>query len=181
MTELNTMPDYDILASLLEYPQENYKALLQSYQINLPDNKNILKPFIEYVNNHSFESIQELYTQTFDVNPICSLYSGIHIFGEENFNRGAYMARLKQAYQEHGLNCEPELPDFIPWLLRLSKRLKDEKKYTDLLNECILPPIDSILKTLNESPSPYKTLILSVKNMIEKELHTASEIKEVKI
>ena len=40
---------------------------------------------------------EELYTATFDVTPACVPYVSIHLFGEENFKRGEFMAALHAA------------------------------------------------------------------------------------
>ena len=38
------------------------------------------------------EQIQELYTRTFDINPVCTLEIGWHIFGED-YARGALLVK----------------------------------------------------------------------------------------
>ena len=170
-----------LLANMLEYPQEDFSKKInelndQMENLNTKDNsKNLLKEFIEFANTHKVEELQELYIKTFEVNPICSLYASIHLFGEESFKRSDLMARLKDAYCEYGMSFnEKELPDFIPIILRFTAYLKDEKRLEDFVKRCILKPLDIInntmIETLGNKSNPYKSLIGYIRDFTEDNL-----------
>ena len=173
------MTNYDLLATILEYPQQDFHKKLNAVEtqfiVSLNDDEiqNSFCTFANFARGKTVEELQELYVSTFDVNPVCSLYSGVHIFGEDGFRRGMFMARLKQAYLDHKLDNGLEPPDFIPSIFRLASRLEDKKEYNDLLSECILGPLSSILNSLNDKSTPYKSILNSVKKLIETQL-TAS-------
>ncbi len=163
-----------LLANMLEYPQEDFCNKLNelnSQMENLKtkdDSITLLKDFIEFSNTHKIEELQELYIKTFEVNPVCSLYASIHLFGEESFRRSDLMARLKQAYNEYGMVFnEKELPDFIPIILRFTLYLKDEKRLEDFINRCLIKPLSTVIETLKDKSNPYKSLIEYIKIFVE--------------
>lgn len=167
----------ELLANMLEYPQEDFPKKInelndQMTNLNTKDDSmNLLKEFIEFVNIHKIEELQELYIKTFEVNPICSLYASIHLFGEESFKRSDFMARLKQAYNEYGMAFdEKELPDFIPIILRFTIYLKDEKRLEDFIKRCILKPLSTMIETLGNKSNPYKSLMEYIRKFTENNL-----------
>ena len=171
----------ELIASTLEYPQEDFPEKINELSnrvenLNTKDSSvSLLKKFAEFVNTHKIEELQELYVKTFEVNPVCSLYASIHLFGEESFKRSDFMARLKQAYNEYGMTFnEKELPDFIPIILRFIAYLKDEKRLGDFIKRCILNPLDVIsntmIETLENKSNPYKSLMEYIKKFAENNL-----------
>ena len=62
--------------------------------------------------------LEELYTRTFDINPVCSLEVGWHLFGED-YNRGAFLVRMRGLLREHGIEEGAELPDHLESVLRV--------------------------------------------------------------
>ena len=86
---------YSMLASLLEYPNDE---LLNTCDTLVSEvNSGVAEPlrtFRDYVATHPLSRIQEIYTGTFDLMASCSPYLGIHIFGEDNYKRGALMASM---------------------------------------------------------------------------------------
>lgn len=169
----NNFISLELLANMLEYPQEDFQKKINELKDN---SMNLLKEFIEFVNTHKIEELQELYVKTFEVNPICSLYASIHLFGEESFKRSDFMARLKQAYGEYGMAFdEKELPDFIPIILRFTIYLKDEKRLEDFIKRCILKPLDTMIETLGNKSNPYKSLMEYIRKFTENNLYKLKE------
>lgn len=165
----------ELLANMLEYPQEDFysKITRLNSEINSSSDNSInpLKEFLDFANTHKIEELQEFYVKTFDVNPICSLYASIHLFGEESFKRSDFMARLKQAYHEYGMPFdEKELPDFIPIILKFTVYLKDEKRLEDFIKRCILKPLKTMIETLKDNSNPYKSLMEYIRIFTEKNL-----------
>ena len=124
-----------LIAEILEYPQEDFHRKLYLCE-NMLENfdekiKDLFNNFASYAKKSSVENLQELYVKTFELNPLCILYAGVHIFGEDSFKRGTFMARLKQAYEEYSLENTSDLPDFIPYILKLAQNLKDKDKYNN--------------------------------------------------
>lgn len=144
---------FNKFAELLEYPLEGYEKLVASHSKEFG--------FLDFAEEHSLHTLQELYIRTFEVEPLCNLYIGVHIFGEDGFKRGSFMAKLKEAYLKYGVD-ESDVVDFLPCILRLATRLDDEDKYNSLIEECILRPLGTILESFNEESNPYKKVLLAL-------------------
>ncbi|MBI2996594.1 MAG: molecular chaperone TorD family protein [Candidatus Melainabacteria bacterium] len=174
---MNQKNNFYSLAELLEYPQDGFCNLLNSCEtmLNNFDNevkeiKNLFNKFSSFVKENSKEKLQELYVKTFELNPACTPYIGVHIFGEDGYKRGTLMTRLKQAYKENNLNNNSELPDHISQILKLASSLNDKDKYNTLLAECVIHPINLMLKELenkNNNSNPYKYLLTAIKKIAE--------------
>ncbi len=148
-TDEGILMDFNLLAKLLEYPKDDFKDLLIKFESSLdevnPEFKNQFSKFSIPVKESSIDELQELYVKTFELNSICTPYVGVHIFGEDGFKRGNFMARLKQAFKDNNLEIGTELPDHISLILKLASSLKDENKFNALLSECIINPTNLML------------------------------------
>ena len=102
---------------------------------------------------------EELYTATFDVNPRCLPYLSIHLFGEENFKRGEFMAALHHQYETRGFDRGRELPDHIGTLLRYAATLEDPER-RELAEFCILGPLGKLIAAL-DGDHPYRPLLVA--------------------
>lgn len=148
--------DFSKFAELLEYPQNGFHKRVAncSKAINV---------FHNFVKEKSLHELQELYVRTFELDPVCNLYIGVHIFGEDGFKRGSFMSRLKEAYLQYGINNNNDIADFLPCVLRLASKIEDKNKFNSLVEECIVGPLDLILDTFKEESNPYKDLLIALK------------------
>lgn len=100
MTNFN---HYLPFADLLRYPDENYPEIvnhcIRTIQKNYPEAAGKLQPFADYINTHNRDEREELYTKTFDVQPICYLDLGYVIWGED-YKRGAFLLHMQQEQGE---------------------------------------------------------------------------------
>jgi nitrate reductase gamma subunit len=87
------------LAYILGYPGEGFCDRLDEAfeQIGgeLPEASEHLRAFADALRPLPAGDREELYTRTFDINPVCSLEIGWQLFGEE-YHRGALLVRLRQ-------------------------------------------------------------------------------------
>jgi nitrate reductase assembly molybdenum cofactor insertion protein NarJ len=100
---------------------------------------------------------EELYVATFDVNPRCVPYVSIHLFGEENFKRGEFMAALRARYAEAGFDAAGELPDHVGTLLRFAADLDGEERAA-LCRHVLLGPLGRMIDAL-DAEHPYRPLL----------------------
>jgi nitrate reductase delta subunit len=103
---------------------------------------------------------EELHTRTLDLNPLFVPYVGHVAFGE-TYRRGEFMAALKRAETEAGVDPEGELPDHLAPVLRYLDRVDDP--LPDLL--AVLPKaVKSMDKELKkaDADNPYRHLLGAV-------------------
>lgn len=107
---------------------------------------------------------EELSTATFDITPACVPYVSIHLFGEENFKRGEFMASLGNRHAEAGFDSRGELPDHIAVLLRFAAEI-DEAERRELVEFCLLGPVEKMISSLSEE-NPYRALLETIKGVL---------------
>jgi nitrate reductase assembly molybdenum cofactor insertion protein NarJ len=126
---------YEALANLLEYPGYDWKQRLaacqQSLTVEQPELRPLYEEFCQRIDDFTLFALQELYTQTFDLNPVCALEVGRHLFGED-YRRGFFLARLRETESPYALGQAQQLPDYLPVLLRLLSKLGDDELRHDL-------------------------------------------------
>ncbi|MBI4344634.1 MAG: nitrate reductase molybdenum cofactor assembly chaperone [Euryarchaeota archaeon] len=161
---------YALFADLLAYPQENpaekAKACLDLLRQH-PRSAAAVQKFLEFAQRQDLGRLQEVYTHTFDLNPVCSLYIGYHLYGE-SFRRGDYMVRLKGAYRARGLDPGNELPDHLTLIFRY---LSASPEGSDLpvITEDVVPAIEAMAKTFEGSGNAYGEVVGAVKAWLEGE------------
>ena len=164
---------FETLASLLEYPLEGWPLRLTGAKRELltanPQLFPALLDFSRSVDHLSVAQIQEQYTQTFDLNPVCTLDVGYHLFGE-NYKRGVFLANLRETEEPFSLGQEHQLPDYLPVLLRLLTRLEDEELRISLIAECLVPAVEKMLEALSPSGNPYGHLIRAINTALKTEV-----------
>ncbi len=162
MVKDSTSHLFDLFADLLEYPTlgTSLKAGLCYEQLKESHSEAdiLLESFYNEIETRTVEQMQELYTTTFDMQPVCYPYIGYQLFGE-SYKRGSFMARLNESYHSAGFSAGNELPDHISIILRflgldLAKR-EDEFGAT-LLHEGLLPALKKMNETLQKQVgNPY--------------------------
>jgi nitrate reductase molybdenum cofactor assembly chaperone len=161
-------PNYNRLADLLEYPREHW-----STQVAIARDSESLCEFTNGIEKLSLSDLQELYTRTFDLNPVCALEIGYHLFGE-NYKRGEFLANLRETEAPFDLGQENQLPDYLPVLLRLLTKLDDEQLRSSLMTECMVPALDKMLMSLTDTDNPYRFLLEALRTTIQSEVGVVS-------
>ena len=115
------------------------------------------------------EKLQELYTRTFDLNPVCTLDIGYHLFGE-NYKRGELLARLRETEAPYELGQAHQLPDYLPVLLRLLAKLEDEDLRPALIAEILIPALGKMTQAFADGDNPYRDLIEAISAALRNEL-----------
>ena len=173
---------HESLADLLDYPGLNCGSLIELCAQLVAERHEISEPFFEFREETkalSLSSLQELYTRTFDLNPVCSLDIGYHLFGE-NYKRGIFLANLRETETPFDLGQEQQLPDYLPVLLRLLPKLEDEELRSALIVDCINPALEKMLEKLSEGENPYRHLIELVRLVLHSEPSVALQDSQVR-
>lgn len=152
----------DALADLLEYPDAGWAERSDAcrYLLNSedPELAEAFRGFRTGVEGLSLSELQELYTRTFDLNPVCTPEVGYHLFGD-TYKRGLFLARLRETEEPYALGQRRQLPDYLPVMLRLAGRLEDEELRAALVRDCLLPATEKMSEALSKAQSPYAALL----------------------
>ena len=108
--------------------------------------------------------LEELYTRTFDINPVCSLETGWHLFGED-YNRGAFLVRMRGLLRQHGVKEGAELPDHLESALRVLPAMGAEDA-SDLAREFILPAVMKMRTPFEKNDNPYGAVLAEVERFL---------------
>jgi nitrate reductase molybdenum cofactor assembly chaperone NarJ/NarW len=182
MAENPTACLYELFADLLEYPtpklSQQAKACAERLRGFNSDAAAWLEGFSRSVEELSLKRMEELYTSTFDMQPVCYPYVGYHLFGE-SYKRGAFMARLNKAYRACGYSAGDELPDHVVIILRyLALGVTGSECDFDqaLLCEGLVPTLGKMAKAIgDQTGNPYaaviSALLLVLPDEMEKEMN----------
>lgn len=169
---------YDQLSAVLDYPNEETLHHLTSCLSSLKEVWHrggeespipLLEEFHKYLKETPLPHLEEVYTHTFDLTPVCSLNVSYYLFGED-YQRGVFLAYLRQSQQEVGLEEKVELPDYLPVVLKWLRRVDDLELYTEMVAECILPALRKMLESLEGSSNPYRSLLKALALILDKDL-----------
>jgi len=157
---------YDTLAVLLRYPETDYaRRIAECLECAAPDCCAQLKLFGDAVRELQTDELQELFTRTFDLNPLCSLELGWHLFGE-NYERGVLLVRMREELRRHKLSESHELPDHLTHILQLVGKMEHEYA-ADFVAACVQPALEKMLQAIHDKENPFEHLLLAVKGLLQ--------------
>ena len=163
---------HENLADLLDYPVADWQSRCdECKELLTTESESFVSQFSLFTSETerlSLSDLQEVYTRTFDLSPVCALDIGYHLFGE-NYKRGVFLANLRETEAPFDLGQEHQLPDYLPVLLRLLTKLTDEELRSALIVDCMIPALEKMLKTLSEGENPYWHLIAAVNTKLKSE------------
>ncbi|GAB4207925.1 MAG: hypothetical protein Fur006_66300 [Coleofasciculaceae cyanobacterium] len=162
---------YRLFSALLTYPSPELYTQISELNRKLttdyPEVAELINQFQTFVSSTSLARLEEIYTSTFDVNPVCYPYPGFHLFGE-NFNRADFLVKLQQKYQEHGFIAPPnELADHLSVMLQFLSTLEpDAVLAQELIEDCLLPALEKMNEGF-KADNPYATVVRSLLNFLQ--------------
>jgi nitrate reductase delta subunit len=158
---------YERLASLAAYPGQDYRDVLRLCRellVPIPEAASWLERFAAQVVPLEQTELEELFTRTFDLNPVCSLEVGWHLFGE-NYERGEFLVWMRRQLRRFGLPESTELPDHLSHVLALLGRLPAGEA-DRLLSRSVLPALDKMQAGLSRTENPFLFLLEAVRQVV---------------
>lgn len=154
---------YLLFAGLLRYPDEHYPEIaskcLGMLRQSYPHTASELEPFVEFMQTHNPDEIEELYTRTFDVQPICYLDLGYVIFGED-YKRGAFLLHMQQEQAKANNDCGTDLPDNISNMLVLYTKTENQDLLNELAVKILIPGLEKMIAEFAQARMDLKVKIL---------------------
>lgn len=175
------------LASVLEYPAvdwfERFEKCKELYFLTDLSKIECFSHFCLEIRKFSLLELQELYTRTFDLNPVCALEVGYHLFGED-YKRGEFLARLRESENPYELGQERQLPDYLPVMLRLLEKMEDAEERAAMIGYCLIPALQKMIEAFEKKQNTYgnviKFLLELLKQIAEKSVRQTIEVKETR-
>src|SRR5699024_8698271 len=124
-----------------------------------PEAGKLLQPFSSYIELCSLDEMQELFTKTFDVQPICYLDLGYVMFGED-YKRGAFLLNMQEEQSKLNNDCGSDLPDNICNILVLMTKSDDDAFVEDLVLNIFNPCLKKMIAEFNSARIDMKMKIL---------------------
>lgn len=170
---------YEAIATALSYPTKGYSAAVRTLPEVMPSECAAhVGEFAAAVGVLPLETQQELFTQTFDLNPLCSLELGWHLFGE-NYERGLLLVRMREELRRAGIAEDGELPDHLTYALQLLPRMEHEQA-ADFVGAIVMPALVKMMQAMRDKNNPYEKLLHSLAEVMRSDYPEIS-LPEVKV
>lgn len=170
MVSITTMDTPTTIALALRYPTEDAMTKLEASVDALPKGgaEKEMRKFIGSIEKMDLSRVEEVYTATFDLTPVVAPYVG-HLVWADSYERGTFMAELKGAMRDVGVDPEGELPDHLEPILRY---LAVAEEPIDRLDPVLVPAITKMEKTLKKSDSknPYVHVLAAARIYVEERM-----------
>lgn len=153
------MKEYRLFADILDYPLplladrvDELLALVAAMDCTAGQ---LLDRFRKFAAETTTAEMEELYSVTFDLQPLCYPYVGYQMFGEE-YRRGMFMARLREHYRSCGFAAGSDLPDHLCIILRFLANREPGEVERELVSECLVPAIGKMVTGFTDATNPYR-------------------------
>jgi nitrate reductase molybdenum cofactor assembly chaperone NarJ/NarW len=155
---------YDLLAGVIGYPTPLLAEQVGECAARLAALRSrgarAMSRFHGFVVRTPIPALEELYTTTFDLKPVCYPYVGYQLFGD-TYKRGEFLAHLNARYREAGFTVSGELPDHLGVILRYLARTPDG----DLVAEGLVPTLKRMIDQLDGNP--YRDALRAVLDVVQ--------------
>ena len=170
---------YESLSQSLRYPDDTYREHLARCAALLRETDSEaarrIEHFTEHIHGLSVVRLQELFTQTFDLSPLCSLEVGWQLYGEE-YARGNFMVAMRSLLRDHDIPESSELPDHLTHVLPLLDRLEPDEQ-TEFIQQYVSPALTKMLKSFDGNDSPYEDVMRAIEDLLTHTPHAeATEV-----
>lgn len=156
-------------ADLLSYPDgatrqtaADCAALLREIR---PEAGQPLAGFVNFLDAHQAAQVEEVFTETFDLQPACHPYVGYQLCGESQ-QRTMFLIKLQQLYNQHGFAAGAELPDHLSTMLRFIGTVDDRNCRQELVSDGLLPALEKLLQGLEQHDHPYVALLWALQGFL---------------
>jgi nitrate reductase delta subunit len=164
-----TLSTYEKLAPLFEYPGAGYyEAAAEAAQCVASQNTEaaaLLSEFCAAIKGLSTDDLDELFTRTFDLNPLCTLELGWQLYGED-YQRGEFLVKMRGQLREHNIPESTELPDHMTHVLALLAQMPAEEAAT-FCSQVLLPALDKMTQGWQTNHNAFWSLLLATFTLLK--------------
>lgn len=160
------MNTFTVLAEAFTYPKPGLLEELERHVADWPPGgiRMELERFLAAIRPLPLSTWEELYTRTWDLNPLVAPYLGFHRWGE-SYARGDFMAQLNAAYRRWQIPTDGELPDH---LIPVFRYLATTEEVLPQLQEVLPFALQAMHKALREADrdNPYLHLLEAAREAV---------------
>ncbi len=109
--------------------------------------------------------IEELYTQGFDLNPVCALEIGWHLYGEQ-YERGRFLVRTRDLLARLEIDEAGELPDHLSSMLAALGKLEGDEARA-FAAKFVVPALRRMGKACETKANPILGLVAVARELAE--------------
>ena len=164
---------FDAFATILSYPSDEYarqvvvcREALAAFPAAQPDILEHINAFASHINGLQKGELEELYTRTFDINPVSSPEVGWHLHGE-TYERGAFLVQMRDLLRRCNVEESAELPDHIASVLQAVGRM-EEAEAGDFVASRMLKALNKMLEGFAEQANPYEHVLRALQLMLQR-------------
>ena len=170
-------------ADLLSYPdgatQQTATDCATLLRALYPKSAESLTGFVKFLDGQDAARIEEVFTETFDLQPACHPYVGYQLCGESQ-QRTMFLIKLQQLYNQHGFAAGSELPDHLSTMLRFIGTVTDRSCRQELISDGLLPALEKLLQGLDTTGEhPYVKLLRALQRFLAETVDTGTGLSVV--
>jgi nitrate reductase molybdenum cofactor assembly chaperone len=154
---------YEQFAKLFEYPGEDYRAnaenCLTALRREHSEAAASLEEFCAPIRSLNTDDLRELFTRTFDLNPMCTLEVGWQLYGED-YQRGEFLVKMREQLRAREIRESGELPDHLTHALALLAQM-DPDEAAEFAGGFLLPALDKMRAGWRENRNAFAALLES--------------------
>jgi nitrate reductase assembly molybdenum cofactor insertion protein NarJ len=166
---MKNLEHYHLLAELFKYPDKDIITTVAKIQDflnkNYPDAGAEFKRFSEFIANSTYAQVEEIFQKTFHIQAICFLDIGYVIFAED-YKRGEFLVNMKAEQDKYNNNCDGELADNLPYVLRLLPMHKDEAFVNELVVMALIPALEKMLSEFSDQKTQIREKVMNKKQKV---------------
>ncbi|MDD5302670.1 MAG: molecular chaperone TorD family protein [Elusimicrobia bacterium] len=155
------------LVALLRYPSSgaapSAREACAALAADFPAAAAALEPFAAFVADCAPTKLEEVFAELFDFNPACAPEIGWHLYGED-YNRGAFLVRMRRLMRELEIPEDTELPDHLSHVLEVYARLPGPQAL-ELAEKKLLPALAKMRPAAAENP--YDAVLAAVEIVVK--------------
>ncbi|MFN8625034.1 MAG: nitrate reductase molybdenum cofactor assembly chaperone [Candidatus Binatia bacterium] len=164
-------------ATLLSYPTNGVQQVSAACASLLrgvrPEAAASLDRFGDFLRTHAATQVEEVYTSTFDLQPVCCPYVGYQLCGESQ-RRALFLVKLRQLYRQYGFPSGVELPDHLSTVLRFVGTVSDPLCRQEIVEDGLRPALANMLHGLDAARQPYADLLKALQSFLTETADTTS-------
>lgn len=165
-------------ATLLSYPAQDVvfeaaDCIANLRQVNREASQSF-ESFVRFIEANDINRIEEAFTRTFDLQPLCHPYVGYQLCGESQ-QRTMFILKLRELYDEFSFVSDNELPDHLSEVLRFVGSINNQKCRNEIIQDGLLPALEKISLGNESDTQPYLALLDALQLFLADAAATISE------